>query len=72
MANMTKKEFIDILDEFLIPDDKPYNRQQWNDTLDLYSRNGLLNINRAQYWTKSPLRYYGESKIVKGKKVRIR
>lgn len=69
---MTKKDFIEEIKPMLIVDDKAHNRQVWNDNLDGLSRAGLLNINKAQYWTKSPLKYYGEYKLIEGKQVIIK
>lgn len=56
---MLKKEFVTIyIKPFLKENDNPFNCQLWNDTLDNLSKNGLVNINKAQYWIKVPKKYY--------------
>lgn len=58
---MLKRDFVNnYIKPFLKEDDTPYNRQLWNNTLDTLSKNGDININKAQYWTKVPKKYYGE------------
>ncbi len=57
---MLKKKFVEMIKPFLKKNDKPFNRQLWNDTLDSLSKDGELNINKAQHWTKTPIKYYGE------------
>lgn len=57
---MKKSEFVEMILPSLKANDKPYNRQLWNDTLDRLAKSGEVNINKAQYWAKSPAKYFGE------------
>ena len=62
MSNtMKKKEFVDnYIKPYLKDTDKPGNRQLWNDTIDYLIRYNRL-TKRAQNWTKTPVKYYGEN-----------
>ena len=58
---MLKKQFVELIKPHLKENDKPFNRQFWNDCIDNLSREGgSLNIKKAQYWVKVPKKYYGE------------
>lgn len=58
---MLKRDFVNnYIISNLKENDKPFNRSLWNNTLDTLSKNGDININKAQYWTKEPKKYYGE------------
>ncbi len=55
---MKKKEFINsYITEYIKPNDKAYNRQLWNDSLDMLEKNGQK---VSHEWVKTPKKYYGE------------
>lgn len=52
---MNKKQFQEIIKPMLKENDKPFNRQVWNDSL--YHYESQL-PNRAFSWVKTPKKYY--------------
>ena len=48
---MTKKDFYNqAIKPYLKKGDKPYNRQLYNDTKDVYAREGLISQKANQNW----------------------
>ena len=58
---MNKKEFTNnYIKPYLKENDKPFNRQLWNDTTDILIKDNRLEKS-AQNWIKTPVKYYGEN-----------
>ena len=56
---MNKKEFFEYyIKDNLKENDKPHNRQIWNDTLDFLDKSGSK-VNFS--WVKMPKKYFGEA-----------
>lgn len=47
---MTKKEFYKNHVEPYLTNDKPYNRQLWNDTLDRLEKDGQISHEQSYSW----------------------
>lgn len=47
---LTKKQFYDEAVKPYLTEDKSRNRQMFNDTKDLYERDGLISYEKSKYW----------------------
>ena len=62
MKNIKKQDFVNFyILPYIIPSDKPFNRQLWNDAGDMCIKNGELSEKRFNQWVKTPKKYFGEN-----------
>jgi len=56
---MAKREFYTVyIKPYLKKDDKPFNRQLFNDTVDMLNKNGLLKDYQVQNWGHPNNRFF--------------
>lgn len=56
---MKKVEFMEIyIKPYLKKDDKPHNRQLFNDIKDLLHKDGVITDNQVDTWTQPNNRYF--------------
>lgn len=58
---MTKKEFMSVyIAPYLKSDDKPYNRQLFNDTKDVLYKDGVITEKQCNNWSHPSNKYFEE------------